>query len=131
MNPAVVVEGDFFLSGEIRALLEEMGLEVNLVASCEEAFRAAEGHAFSVAVLDPHSGDEAEPRLAEKLREKNPNIPIVVLSSDSSDKTGDAGPFKGATHLPKPFRIHQLRTIVLGALGFADTDQPGTTLKSD
>ncbi len=130
--PVLLVESDFFLSGEIRALLEETGLEVRLAGSAREALPWAGVQALSLAVIDAKAPGEAEVRLAEALRESNPKIPLVLLfSPEALEKGARSRPLAGTIHVPKPFRMHSLHGILLEAMGLTQSDQPGTTIRGE
>ena len=130
--PVLVVESDFFLSGEIRAVLEEIGLTVHLAPTSDAALPWAKEQAFSLAILDPKGVGDADARVARKLMEQNPAIRLILLFPlEHLQRVENPEPFAKAIHLPKPFRSHVFRTTVLSVMGIADSDQPGTTLKSE
>lgn len=127
--PVLVVESDFFLSGEIRAVLEELGLEVHLAPTSEKALPWAKDQAFSLAVLDPKGVGDIDGTLAHALRERNSAIRMILLfPPEQLKRVRHASSLENAVHLAKPVRSNQLRSAIMSAMGFADTDQPGTTI---
>ncbi len=128
-QPTLVIESDFFMQGELRSLLEEIGLEVQLSPTAEEAIPRAREATFSLAILDPKGIGASDVHLACHLRERNDTIPLILLSPPSDLlKVSDPGPLSRAIHVPKPLRRSQIRGVILEALGLSDTDQPGTTI---
>jgi DNA-binding NtrC family response regulator len=129
-SPVLVVESDFFLSGEIQGVLDEIGLNVQMAPTTDAACAMAGSQAFSLAILDPKAAGDDEARLARLLRERNPAIGLILLfPPEGLLRLGNPEPLAKAVHLPKPFRSHALRTAVLSVMGLDATDQPGTTIR--
>jgi DNA-binding NtrC family response regulator len=126
------VEADFFLQGELRAVLEEVGLGVVVVPSVEQALPLVRDSRFSLAVLGSRSITSRDVRLAILLREGNPSIPFILHASSSDRlKESEQGPLTGASSFPKPFRVAKFRSLVVDVLGLTETDRPGTTIPYD
>ncbi|MFI5166439.1 MAG: PAS domain S-box protein [Thermoanaerobaculales bacterium] len=100
--------------GEILAML---GYEVVAVGSGEEALRLADGRPFQVLLTDLllpgiHGGE-----LAQKLRERWPDLKIMVMSGYAQDETLRQWASSGAVRfLPKPFGLDVLAREVRAAL---------------
>ena len=64
-----------------RALLEEQGFQVKMAADPEEGLRLFETHDFEVVVTDYRMPRMNGTELIERLRQRNPQARIVLISS--------------------------------------------------
>lgn len=110
VSPPVLLTGFGFLQGEdLRADLEDLGLEVRLASTSEEALRWAKERIFCLAIFGARSSPELEGAIIAELRTFNPKTPLLMAGRSS--------------------RLSELRRRVLDLLGIAETDEPGSTLR--
>lgn len=127
--PALVIESDFFMAGELRAVLEDLGLAYSVVSSAERALPVVQEESFSLAIFSGKSFGDLAVRVAAELRERNPRIPLVLLCSpDWLQRLKDPGALAGALFIPPPVKSSAIRRRIMEALGVAESDQSGTTM---
>lgn len=108
---------------ELRAMLAEMGLVVELVASTKRASERMESQTFDAIVLDLHAtparGEMDSRAFVTKLRGDKVvgDIPVLFLSSKPTSRdVVDAFASGGDDFLPKPFRMPELAARIFGLL---------------
>lgn len=127
--PALLIENDFFMAGELNAVLEDLGLEVRIIPTSDRALALTREMKFSVAIFGARSIGDADVRVAAQLRELNPGIPLLLLCARAFlDRLDHPGELARATHLDRPVRMSDVRRKVMESLGIADSDQSGTTI---
>jgi CheY-like chemotaxis protein len=91
-------------------LLEQLGYTVRRVPDAEAALREIERHDFDLVFSDivmPGKLDGLS--LARHLREKRPDLPILLATGYSDAAAGVRGDFP---ILRKPYEIHQLSRAI-------------------
>lgn len=79
------------------------------VRTAEDALDAARAQAFELALIDLHLPDVYGLDLAERLRNENPHIQVVIITGDASVESAIGALNKGAFgYVIKPFRAQQL-----------------------
>jgi len=106
---------------EVRAMLAEIGLAVELAESAEQANARLEEVTFDAVVLDLHAHVASPFDFVRSLRrERDPQrspVPVLVLSDrPSSRDVVDAFASGADDFLPKPFRASELGARVFGLL---------------
>lgn len=115
----LVVDDDGFAGDELRTLLAEMGLVVELVATTKHAEERMNADTFDALVLDLHAPKSNSRRFVADLRADvhRANIPVLFLSSKSTSRdVVDAFASGGDDFLPKPFRAPELAARIFGLL---------------
>lgn len=109
MAPAVLVADDNPSFAElIAATLEEAGYEVVTVSSGLAAVSAMERHDIGLAVLDVLMPGISGDAVAERLRQIDPTLPVLLMTGASDDFVVGSGlPF-----LRKPFPQEELVAAV-------------------
>jgi CheY-like chemotaxis protein len=93
------------------------GMDSRATESPQEALRWIEsGEAFDVAILDMHMPEMDGVALARKVRERRPELPLVLFSSLGRREVGDADALFSA-YLSKPIRQSQLFDTLVGLPG--------------
>ncbi|OBX20167.1 hypothetical protein A9995_00010 [Erythrobacter sp. QSSC1-22B] len=112
----LVVEDEVLISMLLADALDELGCE--LIGPCDTlsaALVAAEGGGYDVAVVDFNlEGEQATP-LTRRLAELG--HPFAIASGGGTDATGHGE----AAHLPKPFRIEDVKSVLRVLGGRAET----------
>jgi DNA-binding response OmpR family regulator len=105
----LLVEDDASLGYVIKDNMEQHELDVVLCADGEVALQAFESSLFDICVLDVMLPKLDGFTLAEKIREKNKDIPIIFLSAKSMKEDKIKGFQLGADdYIVKPFNIEEL-----------------------
>jgi DNA-binding NtrC family response regulator len=127
--PALVIEKDFFLVGELCALLEELGLDVRVFPDAHQALESARERRFCLAILGAKAPGDPDVRLAAQLKAVHPDIPLVLLCAPAAvNKLSDPGALAQAIHVELPVKVAAIRKTVMDSLGIADSDKSGTTI---
>jgi CheY-like chemotaxis protein len=110
----LIVEDETIVAMLLEQMLEELGCEVvavaGQVAAATDLARSAE---MDVAILDLNLGGQSVDPVAEALADRN--APFVFASGYGEDGVGAR--WRGRPVLAKPFRLEQLRQILVIAVG--------------
>lgn len=103
------VEDDVTLSYITKDNLELLGYEICHYASGSEALKALQSDQFDICVLDVMLPDLDGFTLAQRIREVNPEIPVLFLTARSAREDRLMGLRLGADdYITKPFSIEEL-----------------------
>lgn len=115
----LVVDGDAAAGGELRAMLSEMGLVVELVATTASAAERMRAETFDALVLDLYACGGDSRAFVSKLRcdARACDIPVLFLSSKpTSREVVDAFASGADDFLAKPLRAPELAARIFGLL---------------
>lgn len=115
----LVIDDDAGAGDELRAILAEMGLIVDLAATTKRAEERMKTKSFDAIVLDLHAPGMSSRAFVGKLRAdaRVADVPVLFLSSrPTSRDVVDAFASGGDDFLPKPFRIPELAARIFGLL---------------
>lgn len=104
----LVADDDAALRMLCRVNLELDGYEVVEAASAREVEDALVAHRVALVLLDVHLGPDDGVALAETLRERHPELPIVFFTGSVAGPVG-VGIVDGL--LSKPFTLEQLAEV--------------------
>ncbi len=93
-----------------RVNLELDGYRILEAATIAEARAAIEAEPVAVVLLDMHLGSERSDGLLQELRDREPRIPVVVVTGSSDIDTGE--PIEADAVIGKPFTIEELTSTV-------------------
>lgn len=120
----LVVEDDVELRDLIHAALTRSGSKVSAVGSsyaalkCLDGALAGQGAAVDLVISDLMlSGRDRGMDLAASVRDRMPEMPILLISGYADDRTRQSLEDEGYPFLRKPFTRHQLTEAVRGLLG--------------
>lgn len=95
--------------------LEFDGFEVREAATVDEGRAAVEGGEVAVVLLDMHIGPESGMVLLSELLEREPRIPVAVISGSSDINVEEYR--RADAVIGKPFTIDQLTSTVRSLAG--------------
>lgn len=105
----LLVEDDATLSYVVKDSLSKNGYEVVHCPDAEAAWQQFMKHNFDICLLDVMLPKKDGMSLANQIRQKNANIPILLLTSKSMDDDKIAGFRSGADdYITKPFNMQEL-----------------------
>lgn len=114
----LVVDDEASVRKSIAAALETEGYLVDTAPGGEEALANESRTKYAVALVDLVMPDIDGIELLKKIKERNPNITIIMITGYPSIKTAvQAIKFGAFDYIPKPFTPVELRTLVARALG--------------
>ena len=115
----LVVDDDQGAGDELRGMLAEMGLVVDLAATTMNAEQRLKTEVFDAIVLDLHAAGSDSRGFVTKLRadDRFMDVPVLFLSSQPTSRDAvDAFASGGDDFLPKPFRTPELAARIFGLL---------------
>lgn len=114
----LVVDDEASVCKSIASALETEGYLVDTVPGGEQALAKESRTKYAVALVDLVMPDIGGIELLEKIKERNPNITIIMITGYPSIRTAvQAIKFGAFDYIPKPFTPDELRTLVARALG--------------
>jgi two-component system phosphate regulon response regulator PhoB len=126
----LLVDDDAGTRDEVRAMLADIGLVVEIAESAKDAALRMGEHEFDAVVLDYHATGLDPLQFVRELR-KNPRsspLPVLMLSTrPSSRDVVDAFASGADDFLPKPFRAPELGARIFGLLRRARLARPPST----
>ena len=117
MQKIVLVDDEEGILAPIKVALEESGYEVRTFTKGTDALQYFEHNPVDLAVLDVKMPDMTGHTLLQKLRVKNPSLPVVFLSSKDEEQDQLIGFTLGADdYITKPFTNHLLIARIAAVL---------------
>ena len=109
----IVVDDEIRICKSLAYLLKSKDYEVTTAACGKDALASADQIAFDLAVLDIHLPDIFGTELIEKIKVRNPDISVIVITGDANLDSALAALRCGAyDYLRKPFELEEfLRTV--------------------
>jgi len=105
----LVVDDEDIVLESCQAVFELEGFEVMLVPSADKALKAMQNEDFSLLIVDVKMPKHDGMYLMEKIKEKWPDIPIIVMSGYYTTETIKEAFKMGATKfIAKPFEPDEL-----------------------
>ena len=109
----LVVDDEGIVLDSCQRVLEEDGLEVLLVTSADKAIMAIEDEEPSVLLMDVKMPVRDGMDLMREVKERWPDIPIIVMSGyDTIETIEEAVKMGAATFIAKPFTPDELLETV-------------------
>lgn len=105
----LVVDDEDIVLESCQAIFELEGFDVMLVPSADEAIKAMKNDNFALLLIDVKMPKRDGMYLMEKVKEKWPNIPIIVMSGYYTKETiKEAFKMGAANFIAKPFEPDEL-----------------------
>ncbi|GAC07786.1 two-component system response regulator OmpR [Paraglaciecola chathamensis] len=122
----LVVDDDMRLRSLLERYLVEQGYQVRAAANAEQMDRMLERENFHLMVLDLMLPGEDGLSICRRLRQKENEIPIVMLTAKGDEVDRIIGLEMGADdYLPKPFNPRELLARVKAVLRRKVVEAPG------
>jgi DNA-binding NtrC family response regulator len=113
----LVVDDELIVLKSCRMVLEAEGFEVMMAGSAQEALAAIEAHAPGLLLVDVKMPVLDGMYLMRQVRERQPGMPIIVMSGYSTrDTIREALDLGAATFIAKPFTPDELDDTVRSVL---------------
>jgi DNA-binding response OmpR family regulator len=105
----LVIDDEPVVLTSCRKVLEEDGFDVYLVPSADEALKAMKKEVFDLLLVDVKMPKHDGIYLMQKVKEKWPDVPIIVMSGYPTPDTITDGAKMGAdAFIAKPFTPDEL-----------------------
>jgi DNA-binding response OmpR family regulator len=100
----LIIDDSHLITKALRSILAQAGFSVDAFNAGLEALRYAADSPPDAAIIDVHLPDISGLVLTQRLRDLlGPQIPLIILSGDTSMETINSLPHVGATYFfPKP-----------------------------
>ncbi|GAA0357544.1 two-component system response regulator OmpR [Bowmanella denitrificans] len=122
----LVVDDDMRLRSLLERYLVEQGYQVRTAANSEQMDRLLERENFHMMVLDLMLPGEDGLSICRRLRQRENEIPIVMLTAKGDEVDRIIGLEMGADdYLPKPFNPRELLARIKAVLRRRTTEAPG------
>ena len=122
----LVVDDDMRLRSLLERYLVEQGFQVRAAANSEQMDRYLERENFHLMVLDLMLPGEDGLSICRRLRQKDNEIPIIMLTAKGDEVDRIIGLEMGADdYLPKPFNPRELLARAKAVLRRKTTEAPG------
>jgi DNA-binding NtrC family response regulator len=109
----LVVDDEDIVLESCQAVFELEGFEAILVPSADKALEAVKNDDFDILLIDVKMPKKDGMYLMRKIKEKCPNIPIIIMSGYYTTETiEEAFKMGAATFITKPFEPDELVKIV-------------------
>jgi DNA-binding NtrC family response regulator len=113
----LVVDDDPASCRLIQALFEPEGLEVSVAHDAKDGLSQAAKGGVAIVILDLHLPDSDGIEVLKRLRELDPNLPVIMLTGHADVKTAVSAIKLGAAHyLTKPMDGEEVLLVVRRAL---------------
>jgi len=105
----LVIDDEPVILNSCRKVLEEDGFDVDLVPSADEALKTMKKEVFDLLLVDVKMPKHDGIYLMQKVKEKWPDVPIIVMSGYPTPDTITDGAKMGAdAFIAKPFTPDEL-----------------------
>ena len=113
----LVVDDDKLTRWSVATILGRLGYQVSEGVSFEEGAAALEQRLPELVLLDIRLPDSDGFALLEIIRQRHPNLPVLMMTAHPSPETVQRALDLGAAgHLNKPIKSAELKRAVSGAL---------------
>lgn len=128
----LIVDDDVRLRALLERYLSDQGFQVRAVADSVQMDRVLLRETFHLIVLDLMLPGENGIAICERLREKNNQIPIIMLTAKGDEADRIAGLEVGADdYMPKPFNPRELLARIKAVLRRQVREAPGAPSGDD
>jgi DNA-binding response OmpR family regulator len=105
----LVIDDEPVVLNSCRKVLEEDGFDVYLVPSADEALKAMKKEGFDLLLVDVKMPKHDGIYLMQKVKEKWPDVPIIVMSGyPTTDTITDGAKMGAEAFIAKPFTPDEL-----------------------
>ena len=117
MKPVWIIDDDRSIRWVLEKALAREHLEFKSFASADEAVQALAQGAPQIVISDIRMPGSSGLELLQILREKFPNLPVIIMTA-YSDLESAVSSFQGGAfeYLPKPFDVHHAVELIRRAL---------------
>src|SRR5712692_5755195 len=118
MKPVWIIDDDRSIRWVFEKALARESIAFKVFASAQEALQALSASTPQVVVSDIRMPGGSGLELLQQIKEKHPNLPVIIMTA-YSDLESAVAAFQGGAfeYLPKPFDVDQAVDLIRRALG--------------
>ena len=128
----LVVDDELSMREFLSILLEREGYHVSTAASAEEALRLMESSLFDLVLSDVNMPGLNGIELLTRIKKRSPETGVLMITAFSaSEQAVEAMKLGAYDYIAKPFKIEEIKQLVLNALEKQGLKRENTILKKD
>lgn len=113
----LVVDDEKSMRDFLELMLYKEGYHVSLASDGQEALDVIDKEDFDLIITDIRMRNINGIDVLKRAKDKNPNIPVIMISAYATAETAVEAMKEGAyDYIPKPFRIGEFKKIIKDAL---------------
>ena len=117
MFSILVVDDERGMRDFLKILLAKEGYQVTVCANGEEALKSLEKQPFNLVISDIRMPGMSGLELLECIKEKNPDLPVVMITAFASPNDAVSAMKNGAfDYITKPFNLDEIKTVLKSAV---------------
>jgi two-component system, NtrC family, response regulator PilR len=118
MAKILVADDELSMRQFLEILLKKEGYEVVCAADGEEAFSRFQAEPCDLLISDIKMAKMDGLELLRRVKERNPNMSVVMITAYASPEDAIAAMKSGAyDYLTKPFKLEEIKAVIRNALG--------------
>jgi two-component system response regulator PilR (NtrC family) len=117
MSSILVVDDELSMREFLEILLANEGYAVSCAESGEDACTILDGETFDLVITDIRMDNIDGLDVLRKVKELNPEIPVIIISAYATAETAVEAMKEGAyDYIPKPFEVEEFKRILRDAI---------------
>jgi len=125
MASILVVDDETSMREFLAILLKDAGYEVSCADCGKAALDALGRHSFDLVLSDIRMDDMDGLTLLSRIKEINPDLPLVLVTAYASPEDAVLAMKNGAfDYITKPFKVDEVLSVVEGALANVKKEEP-------
>ncbi|MFA5321757.1 MAG: sigma-54 dependent transcriptional regulator [Smithella sp.] len=121
MKKILIVDDELNMRLVLSAMLKKEGFEVSSAANGREALEIMRSNKTAVVITDLKMPDLDGMELLSRISERNPEIPVIMITAHGTIATAVEALKKGAfDYITKPFDLDDLRNVISKAIKTSD-----------
>jgi len=126
----LIIDDNARLAQSLSRNFEQLGYETHMAVDSAEAFRALSRRPVRAALLDIVLGDEDGLTVLEKIMERYPALPVIMITGFGSIESAVASVKLGAfDYVQKPLDFNKLLKIVENAIKLTELEKENSSLR--
>jgi DNA-binding NtrC family response regulator len=125
MKPILIIEDEHALAGALAAVCRRLGREAALCYSGQRGLDEVGREEFALVVLDIGLPDMSGLTVLEQLRQRTPDLPVLIITAHANlDNAVAARKLGAAAYLVKPLDLHEVQETLRQLLNTAPPAAP-------
>ncbi len=131
MVSVLIVDDERSMRDFLKILLEKEGHKVKTASRGSEALEIIDGHPVDVVVSDIRMPGMTGIELLEFIKEKNPDLPVIMITAFASPDDAVMAMKNGAfDYISKPFNVDEIKSVIESATSKSEPSSQPANLSS-